>query len=203
MRVCVVGQGPSAEGMGREIDACDVVVRIKNFWEWGAQDSGEKCDVWAQYGGIDLPSGVAASEHWFTICPHQLESHGKAADLISSFNRNAAGHSIRWLDDERWMQARAYLLSHPTTGFVCVLMALQTWPDAELHVHGFDSMQPDGPNYYDARAPVDHKGVVWPHDMAGEKRAIAEIYGGRFLGNPTSATLVWPHPPAGIREKQS
>ena len=50
MRVCVVGNGPSAQGKGEIIDAADFVVRIKAFWCHGAEDAGSKIDALAWYG---------------------------------------------------------------------------------------------------------------------------------------------------------
>lgn len=49
-KVAVIGQGESARGLGREIDACDFIVRLRAYWYNGAKDAGRKVDAVAWFG---------------------------------------------------------------------------------------------------------------------------------------------------------
>lgn len=206
MKLCIVGQGPSAKGRGREIDACDFVVRMKAFWAYGAEDAGDKISAWAWYGyagpkGDAVPKEAIASrvpggtEHWFTHCRQQvidnLKTHpARFDDAIYA----SGGDPFHQLPDDLWGRAEQYLDRHPSTGFVAICMALDRFPDAELVLYGFDSITPARPNFWDARGGVRHEGKL-PHRVDLEKRAIAEIRDGTWLGRPTAATLTWPDMP--------
>jgi hypothetical protein len=208
MKVCIVGNGPSAKGRGREIDACDFVVRMKAFWLYGAEDAGEKIDAWAWYGhtgtagdGVpvkDISSQIPRHiEHWFTRCDQQAAWLGDDGQLRVRKAKNVASRDVfHQLTDQLWSRANEYLYYHPSTGFVTLAMALHRWPDAAVVLYGFDSTTPERPNYYDARPPVNTVGYT--HHVLTEKRAIAEIHNGTWLGKPTAATLTWPDMPKGL-----
>lgn len=189
MKLCVVGQGPSAKGRGREIDACDFVVRMKAFWRCGAEDAGEKIDAWAWLGGdakvtADPPPRLLC-EQWLTYCPQQMKAHEKRGELFTAATK---GRVVRQLTGEAWSRMKRYLKSDPSTGFVTVAMAMTAFSPEVLVLVGFDSTTPEKPNYYDAR----HK---WPtiagHQFDREKQALAGIHDGTWLGEPTATTLEW------------
>jgi hypothetical protein len=202
MRVCIVGQGPSAEGRGREIDACDFVVRMKAFWLRGAENAGEKIDAWAWYGytgpeadGVPVEfSGPRGTEHWFTHCRQQVQNNPDThCKRLEDARMLAGSNPFHQLPDGLWGRAKQHLNRHPSTGLVTVCMALDHFPDDELVLYGFDSTTPDKPNYQDARGrPVEPAG----HNTLAEKLAIAEISRGTWLGKPTAATLTWPDMPS-------
>lgn len=208
MRVCVVGNGPSAKGRGREIDACDFVVRIKAFWLHGAENTGEKTNALAYYGSWagawDRMSELRRScEHWFTHSPRQIEALKDIGYEQMGFVCHCAElKPIRWLTNQLWDQMTDYVKRHPSTGFVTVGMAMEILDIDELVLYGFDSTTVDRPNYTDARLDwvIDHLPFLPPgrqlaHDTLAEKRAIAEIGQGTWLGKPCEVELVWPDMP--------
>ena len=193
MRVCIVGQGPSAEGRGTEIDACDIVVRMKEFWNCGASDAGEKTDVVAYYGGSAACAQEYGKEHWMTHNPARLiklETMGRRR--IETFVNWANGRPIVWLDDDYWQRMHDYLNRDPSTGFVACGMAIRRYPGCRLVLYGFDSTTVDRPNYWDAQQLAKKKVA---HCVMAEKLAIAEIFKGRWLGEKTAVTLNWPDMP--------
>lgn len=194
MRVCVVGQGPSAGGKGEIIDACDFVVRIKSFWAYGALDAGARMDAWAWYGEWTEhehkrdEKPTLDCEHWVTHAPKQLSVGFDGWPRVAHIIREANGRCLRWLSEAQWGKAREHLGRHPSTGFVVILMVLDRFPDCELVLHGFDSTLPELPNYTDARFDV----IAPAHDILAEKQAMRELDNGKWLGEPTRATLDWP-----------
>ncbi len=196
MKLCVVGNGPSAKGQGAEIDACDFVVRIKAWWAHGAEDAGEKIDAWAWYGDeprLVEPAPVLNCEHWLTLCNQQMSAWADPDELIAGFKRQMARRPIenrmtRRLWDSVWVQACEHLDREPSTGFVAVAMAIQAFDPDSLLLIGFDSLTADQPNYDNAR----HKwGFVTQHHFDTEKRAMAEIRNGTWLGEPIETKLEW------------
>jgi len=203
MRVCIVGNGPSAEGKGREIDACDFVVRMKAYWAHGAADAGTKTNAvaWFGYHGawqgtahIGLCSGVPLTvEHWMTHSPFQLIRASVTGRKRMAFFIQQAGMSpVRWLPHLLWRPMFRHLDERdPSTGFVTVGMAIHLFPECDLVLYGFDSTHPELPNYCDARCNV----IDPVHNMLLEKKAILELANGQWLGRPTACSLTWPDQP--------
>lgn len=194
MKLCVVGNGPSAKGHGAEIDACDFVVRIKAWWENGAEDAGSRCDALAHYGlcpgGSVLPRPTG--EHWITQTVAHIEGHDDGWDRLDYINRVANHRPIRWLTTEAWWRLQRHIKSDPTTGIIAVFIGLIVAQPAELLLYGFDSTTTDRPNFWDARETTERKS---PHDVLAEKRIIAKIANGKWLGKPTETKLIWPDMP--------
>lgn len=202
VRVCIVGQGPSAEGKGAEIDACDFVVRIKAFWEYGAGDTGRSVDAIATYGDWNgwrpMPDWVQPKEYWFTQCPSQVEQHemtqerghSLAHHRLSFIVKQADGAAIRWLTDKRWKRLCEVVGSHPSTGFVAVAMAMWILAPAQLLLVGFDSVDPDLPNFWDARHATTQSSIA--HNMASEKKRLRELVTRwTWLGTRTATDATW------------
>ena len=203
MRVCIVGQGPSAEGKGAEIDACDFVVRIKAFCECGAEHSGDKVDAIATYGDWSRrrskPEWVRPTEYWFTHCPSQVEQHAMTQERghsvahhrFTSLVDDADGAAIRWLPDKLWKQMCEAIGSHPSTGFVAVAMAIWILAPAQLLLAGFDSVDPKLPNFWDARNTIAKSSIVH-HNMVSEKNQFRElVFEQMWLGTRTATNATW------------
>lgn len=197
MNVCVVGNGPSAEGRGAEIDACDFVVRIKAWWRHGAADAGTRIDAWAWYGckrGLTYIPPFRC-QNWFTHCPKQTQSHGSKIRRArrKSFLEHSSEQRTQFLTDVQWQTMRSFTGKHPSTGMVAVFMAIERFPDCNLHLYGFDSTRLDQPNFFDARRPdLTPKD---PHCQQREKTVFRRINTGMWLNNPTKVTLTWPDMP--------
>lgn len=199
MKLCIVGQGPSAKGRGREIDACDFVVRMKAFWLHGAENAGEKISAWAWFGDKEWPGDAVGPssqcEHWLTHCKVQIATALKVGQKRVQRAKEAAGRAgYRQLSDRLWTRARVHLDRHPSTGFIAVCMGMDRFHRPDLVLYGFDSTGPQRPNYWDARRPPEPD-CKHHHHVLAEKRAIAEIRNGMWLGAPTTATLTWPDMP--------
>lgn len=195
MKLCIVGQGPTAKGHGKEIDACDKVVRIKTWWHAGATDTGSKWDVHAHYGdGFWDDRPEFHGEHWWTQTMCQVRRNPAGWSRLSFVANRARYEPVRFAPDALWDAAFARLQRHPSTGFMVVAMAMEIVEPSELVLFGFDGTTPDEPRMYnDARGGrVDTK---CSHDLLAEKRAIAEILGGAWLGEPCRTKLYWPQMP--------
>lgn len=205
MKLCVVGNGPSAEGKAKEIDACDFVVRIKTWWQCAAENCGEKWDAHVHYGWgtWDLRPRFRGV-HWFSQTISQVRQHPQGWERLSFLANRAPLERIVLLPDTIWDAAFRYLGRHPSTGFVAVCMAIEICKPNQLVLYGYDSTTIERPNYWDAQGePVDYlgkplrerKGWSPPHDQLAEKRAIAEIAEGRWLDGETETKLIWPDKP--------
>ena len=192
MKLCVVGNGPSAEGQGHEIDACEFVVRLKTFWLRGAENAGEKINAWVWAGdGLAKP---LQCEHWFTHPPRQTKAPGYHKVRLDRFWKTAHGRPTRQMSDRLHRRAVDYLRTHPSTGFVAVAMAMERFEPDELVLVGFDSTTPDQPNFFDARGGSTY---IAAHDIYLEKQAVLDIsHRQRWMGRQTRTRLRWLHAPA-------
>ncbi len=192
MRVCIVGNGPSAEGHGAEIDACDFVVRIKAWWVFAAKDAGSRCDALAHYGWGNWEERPAFDgEHWITQTVSQIENHPDGWKRLQFITYTAELRPIRWLPGPMWDRLVYHIGSHPSTGMVAVAIAMETARPDELVLCGFDATTEDASFFGDAR------GNAWPgdhgnhHDWVKEKLALKGIREGTWLGQPTKTKLEW------------
>jgi len=201
VKVCVVGNGPSATDRSNEIDACDFVVRLKQYWLHGAENAGRKIHALAWFGEeFDGASdGYVDCEHWFTQSPSvvfDIAAGGFDQGRIAYFNRVVNLRQARWATDAMLERAYRHLGKHPSCGFTAIDMALALFAPCELVLYGYDSTTLDRPNYADARYPLPEKFRLHPpHDMLAEKRAIAELGEGCWLGAAIDVELVWPDKP--------
>lgn len=199
MRVCIVGNGPSAEGKGAEIDACDFVVRLRDWQRCAAEHAGSKISAHAYYGPwSEWEHTPAQCEHWWTQCPEQIMRQGEAGQVKwDFFAEYASGHLVRWLMNSQWRELQKHLGADPSTGFVSIAMALWVYPETEeLVLYGFDSTTPDRPHFFDAREEGKMGcAYVVHHSIVEEKQAIARIRDGVWLGKPIATTLTWPDMP--------
>ena len=195
MRVCIVGNGPSAEGHGAEIDACDFVVRIKAFWVYGAENVGQRCDAVATYGDWRAwrQQPPFSGEYWISQTLKQIEENSVGWERLAFISRIANLQPLRWLPQPMWDSLLQQIGSHPSTGIVAVCMGLAIIQPDELLLYGFDGTTPDKPNYHDARRPNPNDPHA--HDQLAEKRAIAELLDGQWMGEPSRVKLTWPDMP--------
>jgi len=195
-----VGQGPSAEGKGKDIDACDFVVRMKSFWLYGAENAGSQTHAvanngWWEDSGEPAPVGC---EHWCALSLYWLwTDDGYGWGVLKRIPEKAGMNVVRFMPPPLYSRAAAYVGTRSiSTGFAAICMALTLFPKCELVLYGFDSTTPNRPNYWDAREKDRGaaRSVGACHQLT-EKRAIAEIAEGRFLGTECAATLTWPDMP--------
>lgn len=185
-RIAVVGNGPSAEGKGPQIDACDFIVRIKQYWRFGAEGVGEKIDAWAWYGSAvrDKP---LAREHWITQSVREFERRERTKQ--SGFTRlrciaeAAAGGPVRFIQDDMVQRLSRYLGAFASTGLRAIAMALERQP-GEIVIAGFDALTKDDTDARGDRRPPCH-------NLLAEKQALCELEVGRWLGKRCTTRLTW------------
>ncbi|MFA5618041.1 MAG: hypothetical protein WDK95_14475 [Syntrophorhabdaceae bacterium] len=206
MIVAIVGNGPTAAGKGRYIDACDFVVRLKAFWMYGALNAGKRLNALCWYGvksGWDNPPEFRDVEFWITQEPRLFRSECERNPGNERMERivNAAQFNvIRWMPTELFCKSDAYIGRSPTTGFTAINMALHILQPREIQLFGFDATTRDGPNSDDARRRIPDEMYTEYHDMLAEKRVIAELFRGKWLGEPCKTTLVWHDMPEALCE---
>jgi len=194
MKVCIVGQGPSAEGRGKEIDACDFVVRLKEFWRFGAVNSGTRIDAWAWYG-VAYSSEPAAPpsdcEHWVVhsmagFCERE-KRYGDGFDRLKRVGAVRNGGVLRVIPGRVLKALTAYLGRFPSTGIRAVAMAMEVLEPDTLVLVGFDAATPLGMSCSDAR------GEPGPacHDLLTEKLALTKLETGTWLGKPCRTAIEW------------
>ena len=197
MKLCIVVNGPSAKNRGQEIDACDFVVRIKKYWKAGAENAGTKIDAWATRGNLDSYQEQRENvEHWYVLpCAFYVgRGQEKFKQEMLDINNRGRGRRILWATRADGKELEDYLRKSPSTAMVVIYMALRVLPVRELVLYGFDSTTPDRPRYNNARPSGDNTPNTL-HDFVAEKRAVAEIFKGTWLGKPTAMTLTWPDMP--------
>lgn len=196
MRLAIVGNGPSAEGKGHLIDACDFVVRTKAFWHRGAKNAGNKCNAVAWYGDWKDAADwdmVRGCEQWIVQKPDifvRQPMPQQRLDMIASLSEIGI---IRWMSFALWQRCVTHLKAWPSTGFATIAMAISgLWPD-RLELFGFDSTAIDRPNYWDAQ----HGPHGTPsHNVLNEKRLLARLIDdGVWMETPTKIEAFWHNRP--------
>ena len=146
MRVCVVGNGPSANGTADLVDSCDVVVRCGEYWRVGSRTAGSKVDVWCtRREPTEYDPVVAVIWH----------------------------HDCTWLGDGEVFQRERLGSDQPSNGYIAAMMARHKWPEAQIILVGFDAEEPlpGDPKSMDARGkPIAFRG----HNYVQEKRILRE-----------------------------
>ena len=214
MRMCIVGNGPSAKEYAREIDTCDFVVRM-NAWPPGM--FGKKWDVWAssfspwshmqpeaiRYKLFDImPKNL---QTWFIGSPQSKWGYVKYKKGSKTVTFSPPGWKPRAMpcssigpDIGRWIKSYINTLGNsrrfgPSTGLQVLGYALTRQPD-ELVLVGFDATAEGKPGWGDAWNPRFGPAASVGHSFATEKRAIQEwLKTRRFCGRafPKTRPLWW------------
>ena len=201
----IVGNGPTAAGKGCWIDACEFVVRMKAYWSHGAEDAGDKVNALAWYGVDDgwenPPEFPSDMEFWITQEPRLF--HGECLakpgnERLAKIVEVADFRIIRWMKTEPFCDSDMYIGRSPTTGFTAINMAMYVLRPREIHLFGFDATTRKGPNSDDARRIIPDEMYTEYHDLESEKRKIAELFDGTWLGRPCATRLVWHDIPEGV-----
>jgi hypothetical protein len=190
VRVAVVGNGPSAKGQGKAIDACDLVVRCGQFVKVFTNGSaGRKTSVWA-WAGYSKNNSLAPARgtgFWIT-CPWKWHKGPQRKDNVRALARKRRA-KVRVISLAEYMAVRkvSNALSAcrrdlpPSTGILAVGMAVLVKP-AYLLVCGFDAGKP----YADGR-----KFRTGLHDYFAERKMLEDLEGGRWLGEHHDIDVDW------------
>lgn len=218
MRLCIVGNGPSAGGKAAKIDACDFVVRTTGWWKSGPADAGRKLDAYAWFGAeeqADIPEQYAVHpfEHWMTLpllrCwpPHTTPKGDPHGGQWMNVVAKSTLRPIRWITEDLWQREMAMLTllskTHkptvpPSTGFTAVDMAIHLYAPAELVLYGFDATLKDKPGWRDNNPQWRDDG---PHDLHLEKQLIHKLaVENVWIGEPCGVRVIWPDDPIAKEE---
>lgn len=213
MRLCIVGNGPSARGKAAEIDACDFVVRMTGWWKSGPGDCGEKLDAYAWFGAEEqsqIPEqyALAPYEHWVTLplsrCwpPHTTPKGYPHGGQWMNVVGQSVLRSVRWVTEDMWQREMAALTlasrthkptSPPSTGFTAVDMAIHIYAPGEIVLYGFDATTQSKPGWGDANPEWKDDG---PHDLYQEKVIINRLLThAEWIGEPCGVRVTWPDNP--------
>jgi len=214
MRMCIVGNGPSAVEYAKEIDTCDFVVRM-NSWPVGLM--GRKWNAWASsFSPWSHMQPEAIRHKLFDAMPKNLRvwvigkpkskwgyvKYRKGSPTITfsppgwkplSFPYDTIGVKIgRWLSGYL-RRKRGGRRAGPSTGFQTLGHALTKQP-SELVLVGFDAIAEGKPGWGDSWNPMFGPGASVGHNFANEKKEIQhwlktrEFCGRKF---PKTRPLWW------------
>ena len=191
MRIAVVGNGPSTLGTGKDIDACDFVVRTGQFTKvFKNGDAGKKMNAWA-WPGYAKNNNLVPKRKDFTFwvtCPwkwhkgparkqnvHRLASTRKLGVLAIPLER--------YLRIRKWVQHYSDWKKDfpPTTGILAIGMAIRMEPKSML-ICGFDAGKP----YADGR-----KFSAGLHDYFAERKLLEALNIGVWMGQPCDIDIDW------------
>lgn len=158
MKVCVVGHGPSLKGakLGKQIDACDKVVRLKNCQMLLAEphNYGKKTDVMCSSTEVMTNMHkVKASEYWGA--PKAL-THNQAR--IENFRRRVKGEVLVFQElMDLW---NAFFLElggkhkNVSTGLAAVIISLDRYKPDTVVLAGFDKVLNPSSEGYQCTVPT-------------------------------------------------
>lgn len=196
MRIAVIGNGPSAKGLGAEIDACDFVVRtgqcINAFKE---NEAGTKLSAWAWPGYPKMNRYVPKGKGWqmWVTCPAEWhKGEVRMPNVARIANQHKLNVQVLNLNEYTKVRVACKALSGkdlpPTTGILAIHMALMKKP-AELLLAGFDCTIPTQPGfcYADGRKGLSVK----LHDYTAEKVLTGHLLEGKWLGAEVATVTEW------------
>jgi len=192
MRIAVIGNGASAQGLGTLIDGCDLVVRTGQWTRvFGKGRAGKKMSAWAWPGYAKMNRFLPRGTGWqmWVTCPfewhkgkHRLKNCRKLAQLKNL--------KLRVLDLKTYLAARNKIhpLKPPSTGFLAVVMAVGLAPE-KLVLAGFDAGLTGKHLYADGRGFSRTL-----HPYAAEAAMLGKLERGEWLGKPSSIEVDWRKP---------
>ena len=211
MNACVVGNGPSALGMGREIDAHGFVVRCGLFSICAAEDTGMKLDAWAWFGALAHPKNMGPKHpghyvHWVTRAVNPTRPViPENVVLLYNVIVHADGDPVKVVAERHWQAMRDFLGAQPTTGFIAIGMLIAGYaglPIDGLTLYGFDCTTMDRPGMtYGGQHRAGCPAILssGDHDHVAEKKALAALVRDKtWLGLPCHLPAKWVRPPEGL-----
>jgi RimJ/RimL family protein N-acetyltransferase len=212
MRMCIVGNGPSAKEYAREIDTCDFVVRLNS---WPPNTMGTKWSAWASsFSPWGHMQAEAIRYKLFDVMPKNLRvwcigTPQKKWGYVSLGKGTMRFAPPGWkpkvlpcerigVDIGRWTgnHIRSLDRSHkfsPSTGFQVLGYALTRRPD-ELVLVGFDAIAEGKPGWGDSWNWMFGPAASVRHNYPVQKRCIEQWLKTRtFCGKsfPKTRPLWW------------
>jgi len=198
VKIAVIGNGPSANGQGKHIDACDMVVRAGQYTHaFPRNEAGKKTTAWCWPGFAKMNKYVPQGkmEHWFSVpvAWDKKKSRLTNARMMAKCRKsklveNPMGHYLALRHALELLSERRGLFP-PTTGIIAIQMAMDFQPD-QLLLAGFDVTKKDTKECHYA------DGRVWKfgpgHDLLAEKKLLARLQDkGKWLGLEVKTKVTW------------
>jgi hypothetical protein len=181
VRVCVVGNGPSAPRYAAQIDACDEVIRLNAFPRGAA---GRKWTIWASAFYPSIASCALASKMIEDIPQlREIWVLGEKPDMAAL---PIPAEKRLHIDAAERARMAQLLHARPSCGYMAVDAAYHRAPDT-LCLVGFD--QPFTHWWQDAHESGAER-CAEVHNIAREHSFYADMVGGRGLGDFRPRTKV-------------
>lgn len=179
MSVCIVGNSDNVIGtnLGFKVDSCDTVIRINDFLIRGHEsDVGEKTSIVAcAFSGDNklVTDDAWPTRNLFSSVDVWMLRKPRADRVSRAKSCNLDMSNITCPPDFLYDQIVADVYSkfwrkEPSSGLVTIAMAIQSFPNQKIFIHGFDSRTgKDGkrhyfdPDYFDIDRPNDPVGHDW------------------------------------------
>jgi len=187
MSVIIVGHGPSLmdAGLGKEIDAFDVVIRFSTGFDWQVhKDYGSKYDVIVtsyQYMADLLNHNLYPKETWLFSRPSVMQNqYNRAFVPIRLADRNARmmDECSPWMEEFQKLNPEGYRSErHPdeaifSTGLAAIIGAAHNMP-GDITAGGFDALlSGDNTNHI---AKYGERPRTAYHDFAAEKKLLTMV----------------------------
>lgn len=197
MRIAVVGNGPSAKGQARAIDACDFVVRCNQFRRVFKNGSaGKKLNAFAWAGYAKNNNLVPRGRGWqmWITCPWKWHKGPRRRQNVHKI-ASTRHIGVVAIDLSLYRQVRACLKRAskkdlpPSTGILAVAMVVCRIKPEELFVVGFDAGLTGIYRYADGRP-----GSNSLHAYAAEAGMLSSLAEGQWMGKEVPIKLTWRKP---------
>jgi len=206
MKIGIVANGPSGSNCGKEIDACDFVVRMQRWGSTGPLNSGRRVSAIAGMNSYtEIPEDLkndSSWEFWATIPVEYAKfpaDDWNPLDVKWIVETNKLRRPIKFASFKSINKAVDYLRlnlitkkeARITMGIACLVMAVDLKPE-EIQIWGYDKVFYNTPGSQYAQCPDQDDQEKSIHDFPAEKKLIAEFADkGLWLGEPVSTKLIW------------
>lgn len=192
----VVGNGKSAVGLGKEIEAQDMVVRCGQWANvFKKREAGKRMDIWAWPGYAKMNKYQPPMRHytmWIT-CPVKWHKGGPRGRNVRALCHRVQAKAV-WMPLPEYMRVRraCMKISHkdlpPSTGMLAIACAMMAKPTG-MFIAGFDAGIVGHYHYADGRPASNTL-----HPYAAEAELIRQLTEGFWLGEEIHIPVEWRKP---------
>lgn len=185
--IAVVGNGPSevGKGLGAEIDAHDVVIRINNYVTAGYEkDYGRRIDVWMKCGADDVRHEIRDASVKTIIYTDDILRMGMARGTVPYVRDEVKHLTVDYFSVWHYWRLALRVCALPTSGAL-LISRLRKVKGAQVDVYGFSFLQSTEEFVHYAqvasREEQARRLALAHHNIARESRYLARLFEGRRL----------------------
>jgi len=190
--IAVVGNGPSeiGKGLGDEIDAHDVVIRINNYRIKGFEkDYGRKIDVWMKGGAGDVGHEIRDASIRAVLYTDDIMDDGMLLRFSAFPEKELQSHIVDYLDSEERAPLVKLIGARPSSGAFLVNRLMRV-KGAVVDVYGFAFLEDrqrtsnDGFEHYSNDVSADYSKemiAIGNHNIERETAWFRRHFSGRRL----------------------